>query len=394
MKGVCYLKDPKTGKFVGSKPGCSHGGGEVSEELLQRVEREKGAIKQRVGVAAALGNLKPKASELKDKAERLAREVNNGELSFQEGLYQLSKGNAPFNRYAKAVDLLDRDPKYWRDIFLKGGSDEVDTLLTSFVGVPVTGVADYVMQLADAASSMQTVSDAEPIRMALADAKSGVQQVRDEKLQIPSGISKEELDATHEKWMRIIEERHHPKDSKSIVKRGVYDKNKHTYCHGNVCETQASLYGDYFDGRQTSSGPIHDKHGYTAAMQPTYVGKLDRKKPIYAEVTNKANGKTVIVKVDDTGPFPVRDKDGGTPHKDPTRAIDLSDAAYVKITDNMEKGVLDVSVKFLSEAEGKQRYDEQNKEVAKQRPEIEQKVHDALCKHDPKFKSEAKNKCP
>ncbi|MEO5359370.1 MAG: hypothetical protein H7843_02855 [Nitrospirota bacterium] len=87
------------------------------------MEKEKGVIKRRVGAAAALGNLKLKDSELKDKAERLAREVSKGDLSFQEGLYELSKGGSSLTRYTKAAELLDRDARYWKDIASKAGSD-------------------------------------------------------------------------------------------------------------------------------------------------------------------------------------------------------------------------------------------------------------------------------
>ncbi|KWT91018.1 septal ring lytic transglycosylase RlpA family protein [Candidatus Magnetominusculus xianensis] len=372
MKGDCYLKDPETGKFMGSKPGCSYGGGEVSDELSQRVEREKGVIKQRVDAVAALGNLKPQDSELKDKAERLAREVNRGDLSFQEGLYQLSKGNAPFNRYAKAVELLDRDPKYWRDIAKKGGSDEVDTLLGSFVGVPVTGVADYALNVSKA--------------------KSGVQQIIDKKSQkSPPHLDSNKVYKTEKEWLDNI--RNNATNFKKLNKEGRFNNtDKFTQCSGDTCKTQASVYGNKWHNKQTANGEIFDKNKFTAAMQRFYTG--GSYKDVYAEVTNTANGKTVIVKINDSGPY-VTAKVAGqlVPMPDPTRGIDLSPAAYGEIADKMGAGLLNVKVTFLSAEDGQRKYKEQNEAAEKRRPGIEQKAHDALCANDEEFRNDKNNNC-
>ncbi|MEO5359809.1 MAG: septal ring lytic transglycosylase RlpA family protein [Nitrospirota bacterium] len=394
MKGDCYLKDPETGKFMGSKPGCSHGGAEVSDELSQRAEREKGVIKQRVGAAAALGNLKPKDSELKDKAERLAREVNKGDLSFQEGLYQLSKGNAPFNRYAKAVDLLDRDPKYWRDIAKKGGSDEVDTLLTSFVGVPVTGVADYALNASNTKSGVQQISDQKSYRAA-------------------PNLDKETVAKEEQKRAENIDKRAADEDERKKFSY-MKDPKKRTQCSGNECTTRASMYGDKLHTgitnpgtpERTKSGEYFNKYKYTAAMQPLHVDTIPYNQPaekyVYAEVTNTGTKPplTVIVKVNDRGPYtPVKVTDNGKDHyvnmEDPTKAIDLSPAAYAKIAgDNMNKGVFDVKLKFLDAEEGLRRYNEQNAQEANRRPAIDKKVHEAQCANDPGFRKKAINNCP
>ncbi|KWT92672.1 hypothetical protein [Candidatus Magnetominusculus xianensis] len=364
MKGDCYLKDPETGKFMGSKPGCSHGGGEVSDELSQRLEREKGITKQRVDAAAALGNLKPKDSELKNKAERLASEVSKGDLSFQEGLYQLSKGNAPFNRYAKAVDLLDRDPKYWRDIFSKVGSDEVDTLLTSFTGVPVPGVSDYVMKLADA--------------------KSGVQQINDQKPGLPSGKTPAQVKDEHDKWREDIKNvaLDYNKDYKDK-----YTDDKYTKYDSNKMDTNATFYN--LPNRATASGAKYDKYAFAGAMQPIDVGKIPYNKKdasvyVYARVTNivigkdgkEKEGKSVIIKINDRGPYTpiVTDRYIGSDGKekvktknmpDPTKAVDLTVAAYAAITDKDEAGKLHVKVEFLPKSQGQVKYEQQMKETDK-----------------------------
>jgi rare lipoprotein A len=58
----------------------------------------------------------------------------------------------------------------------------------------------------------------------------------------------------------------------------------------------ASWYGAKFHGRRTSSGEVYDMHLATAAHKSLPL-------PTYAEVTNLDNGRSVIVKINDRGPF-------------------------------------------------------------------------------------------
>ncbi len=58
----------------------------------------------------------------------------------------------------------------------------------------------------------------------------------------------------------------------------------------------ASWYGDAFHGRKTANGEIYDKYAYSAA-HPTMP------LPSYARVTNVANGHSIVVRVNDRGPF-------------------------------------------------------------------------------------------
>jgi len=74
----------------------------------------------------------------------------------------------------------------------------------------------------------------------------------------------------------------------------------------------ASWYGSKFHGRRTSSGEVYDMHLATAAHKSLPL-------PTYAEVTNLDNGRKMIVKINDRGPF----------HED--RIIDLSYAAAIKL---------------------------------------------------------------
>lgn len=74
----------------------------------------------------------------------------------------------------------------------------------------------------------------------------------------------------------------------------------------------ASWYGKKFHGRKTSNGERYDMFALSAAHKSLPL-------PSYVRVTNLANGKSVIVRVNDRGPF------------HPGRIIDLSYAAAVKL---------------------------------------------------------------
>ncbi len=76
----------------------------------------------------------------------------------------------------------------------------------------------------------------------------------------------------------------------------------------------ASWYGEEFHGRPTSNGERYDMHLMTAAHRTLPI-------PSYVEVTNLANGRTAIVRVNDRGPF----------HDPDRRIIDVSYAAALKL---------------------------------------------------------------
>lgn len=66
---------------------------------------------------------------------------------------------------------------------------------------------------------------------------------------------------------------------------------------GNYSERgSASWYGKKFHGQRTSIGEVYDMYAMTAAHPTLPI-------PSYARVTNPANGKSVIVRVNDRGPF-------------------------------------------------------------------------------------------
>jgi rare lipoprotein A len=58
----------------------------------------------------------------------------------------------------------------------------------------------------------------------------------------------------------------------------------------------ASWYGPDFHGHQTANGEIYDMNALSAAHQTLPL-------PCYARVTNIKNGRTVVVRINDRGPF-------------------------------------------------------------------------------------------
>lgn len=91
----------------------------------------------------------------------------------------------------------------------------------------------------------------------------------------------------------------------------------------------ASWYGDPFHGRKTSNGEIYDMYQMTAAHKHLPL-------PTFIEVTNLRNNKSVVLRVNDRGPF-VGD-----------RVLDLSFAA-AKELDVIQSGTAPVSIRALDD---------------------------------------------
>jgi rare lipoprotein A len=95
-------------------------------------------------------------------------------------------------------------------------------------------------------------------------------------------------------------------------------------------EGLASWYGDDFHGRQTANGEVFDMGSLTAA-HPTLP------MPCYARVTNLGNGKSLIVRVNDRGPY----------HGN--RLIDVSNKA-AELLEFKGNGVARVRVEYVGRA--------------------------------------------
>jgi len=85
----------------------------------------------------------------------------------------------------------------------------------------------------------------------------------------------------------------------------------------------ASWYGVRFHGRRTASGEVYDMYAMTAAHPTLPI-------PSYARIRNPANGREILVRVNDRGPF------------HPGRIVDLSYAAALKL--DLLRGVAPVEL--------------------------------------------------
>lgn len=97
---------------------------------------------------------------------------------------------------------------------------------------------------------------------------------------------------------------------------------------GFVESGYASWYGKKFHGRKTSNGETYDMYQMTAAHKTLAI-------PTYVRVTNLENQRTVVVRVNDRGPF----------HEG--RIIDLSYAAAKKL-DYHHRGTAKVKIEVLA----------------------------------------------
>lgn len=92
---------------------------------------------------------------------------------------------------------------------------------------------------------------------------------------------------------------------------------------------KASYYAQSLSGNTTSNGEKFDPNSYTAAHRTLPFGTK-------VLVTNVSNGKAIVVRINDRGPYAK------------SRAIDLSPAAAKKL-DFFKKGVADVELKVVDE---------------------------------------------
>ena len=96
---------------------------------------------------------------------------------------------------------------------------------------------------------------------------------------------------------------------------------------GEKMQGIASYYADDFHGKKTSNGETYDMYGLTAAHKTLPINT-------WIEVTNLSNGRTVIVRINDRGPF----IEG--------RILDLSYGA-AKVLNMLNKGLQEVEIEIL-----------------------------------------------
>ena len=95
-----------------------------------------------------------------------------------------------------------------------------------------------------------------------------------------------------------------------------------------VSAQTASWYGPGFHGKRTANGEVFNQNAMTTASNSHRMGT-------YLIVTNVTNGKSVKVKVNDTGGF-----------RKYGRTLDLSKGAFIKIA-NPNQGVIKIKIQKL-----------------------------------------------
>ena len=108
---------------------------------------------------------------------------------------------------------------------------------------------------------------------------------------------------------------------------GLYSFKYNANDNDEVKTSYASYYHDKFNGRKTASGQIFSNKKLTAAHRTLRFGTK-------VKVTNPKNGESVIVTINDRGPF----------HS--SRALDLSKAAFDEIG-NLSSGTMAVEYKII-----------------------------------------------
>ena len=163
-----------------------------------------------------------------------------------------------------------------------------------------------------ASSQPQTVASKKRSKEYFSEAAYGVKaspRVTNKRSRLPRGGGRDQLGKPYKvagKW-------YYPKEEKGYKKVG-----------------GASWYGDAFHGRLTANGEIYDMTHLTAA-HPTMP------LPSYARVTNTKNGSSIIVRVNDRGPY----ANG--------RIIDLSKRA-AELLDYTHSGTAKVRVEYVGRA--------------------------------------------
>ncbi len=111
----------------------------------------------------------------------------------------------------------------------------------------------------------------------------------------------------------------------SLITSKIYCQNE---IDSSVTDENASFYHDRFQGQETSNGETYNKNDFTAAHKTLPFNT-------YLLVTNKINKKSVVVRVNDRGPFKK------------SRVVDLTRSAAIKI-DMVPFGVVPVQMEILT----------------------------------------------
>lgn len=118
-------------------------------------------------------------------------------------------------------------------------------------------------------------------------------------------------------------------EQKEEIKENKYSLDNYTVVSSDSEKGKASYYAKKFHGNKTSSGEKFSIYKLTAAHRTLKFGTM-------VKVTNTDNGKSVVVRINDRGPFTK------------SKLIDLSPAAFEELA-SLSKGVINVKIEVVKE---------------------------------------------
>ena len=117
--------------------------------------------------------------------------------------------------------------------------------------------------------------------------------------------------------------------SQEEIKENKYSLDNYTVVSSDSEKGKASYYAKKFHGNKTTSGEKFSIYKLTAAHRTLKFGTM-------VKVTNTDNGKSVVVRINDRGPFTK------------SKLIDLSPAAFEELA-SLSKGVINVKIEVVKE---------------------------------------------
>ena len=118
-------------------------------------------------------------------------------------------------------------------------------------------------------------------------------------------------------------------EQKEEIKENKYSLDDYTVVSSDSEKGKVSYYAKKFHGNKTSSGEKFSIYKLTAAHRTLKFGTM-------VKVTNTDNGKSVVVRINDRGPFTK------------SKLIDLSPAAFEELA-SLSKGVINVKIEVVKE---------------------------------------------
>lgn len=145
-----------------------------------------------------------------------------------------------------------------------------------------------------------------------------VEEKKEEKLEIK--IETEIDNEKENKELVVVEEKKENTQKKYLLE-------DYNVLDGTKQNGQATYYAKKFHGNKTTNGEKFSLYEFTGAHRTLPFGTL-------VKVTNRDNGKSVVVRINDRGPFTKG------------KIIDLSPVAFEELA-SLKKGVLNVSIEVL-----------------------------------------------